>query len=130
MYSTTPHFIVNHIAHIYFIAEIIKKTSFSINLISPENAITYLGVRWWQSFVTRASPILSNNIATNILDCGDHGGLAMAALRLGQRHILFDSSSPQLSVIQDRAQQIHAQVITQKPYSFDLTQLVFKKKNL
>ncbi|CAI3927727.1 unnamed protein product [Commensalibacter communis] len=133
-----PCFVVNHLAHIYFIAEFIKKTSInprntsenspSFSIISPPNAVTYLGVRWWLAFINTASTILPRKNFVNILDCYDHAGLAMAAIREGQKYILFESESPHSSLLKNRAEQTNTIFITNKPSSFNLLTLSFKKK--
>lgn len=138
--TPTPCFIVSHLAHIYFIAEIAKKTSFIIKntqktsfsfcLLSPPNAATYLGIRWWLSFVNKAVPVLHQYSVFHILDCFDHAGLAMAALRLGQKHILFDSTAPQIKILHNRAAMLNAMIIENKPNAFSLLDLSFKKKSL
>lgn len=137
MQTQTPCFIVNHFAHIYFIAEIAKKTSFiiqntqkispSIYLLSPPNAIAYMGVRWWLSFVNKAVSILHQYSVIHILDCFDHAGLAMASLRMGQKHILFESQATQFKTIQNRAHTLGAIIHYTKPDTFDLLNLNFKK---
>lgn len=138
--TQTPCFVVNHFAHIYFIAEIAKKTSYiikktqkntpSLYLLSPPNAVSYFGVRWWLSFVHKSTPILSEYNIIDILDCYDHAGFAMAAIRTGQKHILFEATSPQLKNLQNRAQSTNAKIIDTKPQSFDLLDLNFKKNTL
>lgn len=137
IHTPTPCFIVNHLAHIYFIAEIAGKTSsiikntqktgFSFYLLSPPNAAAYLGIRWWLSFINKATPIIHQYYVTHILDCFDHAGLAMAALRLGQKHILFDSAAPQVKAIHNRASMLNAAIIENKPNAFNLLDLSFKK---
>ncbi|MDI2113380.1 hypothetical protein [Commensalibacter nepenthis] len=135
----TPCFVVNHLAHIYFIAEIAKKTSINarntfendpvFSIISPPNAVTYLGVRWWLAFISQALMILPQQKFINILDCYDHAGLAMAAIREGQQYILFESTSPYFITLNNRAQNSNTQIISTKPNPFDLLNLRFKKHN-
>ncbi|EUK18495.1 hypothetical protein [Commensalibacter papalotli (ex Servin-Garciduenas et al. 2014)] len=140
MRTQTPCFIVNHFAHIYFIAEIAKKTSYIIQntqkiapcvyLLSPPNAITYIGVRWWLSFINKAVDILHQYSVIHILDCFDHAGLAMASLRMGQKHIFFESKSSQFNTIQNRAQTLGATIWHTKPNTFNLLDLNFKNNHL
>lgn len=140
IHTPTPCFIVNHLAHIYFIAEIAKKTSFIIKntqktglscyLLSPPNAVTYLGVRWWLSFINKTASIIHQYHIIHILDCFDNAGLAMAALRLGQKHILLDSTAPQIKTLQNRATILNATIIENKPYTFSLLDFPFKRKSL
>lgn len=140
MNERIPCFVVNHLAHVYFIAEIAKKTSFiikktqkntpSLYLLSPQNAISYMGVRWWLSFIHQTSPILSQYVITDILDCYDHAGFAMAALRAGQKYILFDNTSTQFKNLQNRATSMNVTIMDIKPNSFNLLDLNFKKNTL
>lgn len=117
-------FTINHLAHFYFIKEHVKNTDIPITFISPQNAAAYMGVRWWINLVQIGSNLFSNPI-DNLLDCYDNAGFAMAALRLGQKKILFSPTSKQFSLLKMRADSVHADLITHRPKSFDLTKLKF-----
>lgn len=123
-HADTCCFIVRHPAHVQFVAQTIGKITKPICLASPSNAVAYMGVRNWLALIQETSYLLPPN-STHILDCCDHGGLAMAALRLGQPIILFDSASPQLKTIQERAASVQSLVITHLPVAFDLTEVKF-----
>ena len=65
-----------------------------MTLISAEGAALYMGVAWWQALVAAARAAHPSTPCTDVLDCADSPGRAMAALRMGQRALVLTSSVP------------------------------------
>ena len=63
-----------------------------IALYSAEGAAAYAGGAWFMAMVTAARADYPNAQCEAVLDCGDHPGLALAALRQGCRTIVLRSS--------------------------------------
>ncbi len=122
--SNSYCFTISHLAHIYFVYSHLKNNKLPITFISPKNAVAYMGVRWWIS-LNDTYQYFFQNPTQNILDCYDNAGLAMAALRLGQKKIIFSKNSNQFQLINARAVSIQSTVITIRPENVDLTHLKF-----
>ncbi len=117
-------FTVNHLSQFYFITSHIKNNYCPITFISPQNAVAYMGVRWWMQLIKFGKQLFSNP-TDDALDCYDNAGLALAALRLGQKKILFNSKSKQFNLLKNRAESRQATILTKRSESFDLTELRF-----
>lgn len=83
-----------------------------------------MGVRWWMQLIKFGKQLFSNP-TDDALDCYDNAGLALAALRLGQKKILFNSKSKQFNLLKNRAESLQATILTKRSESFDLTELRF-----
>lgn len=123
-YAPAYYFTISHLAHFYFLASYLKNSNVPITILSPENAAAYMGTRWWITLTNKGISILNQPI-DHILDCNNNAGLAMAALRLGQKKIFFADQSKQFKLIQSRAESVQAIIISQKPDSFNLIDLKF-----
>lgn len=62
----------------------------AVTLASAPDAALQTGPAWFKALVDQATETYPEVAATAILDCGDQPGAAMAALRLGIKHIRFD----------------------------------------
>lgn len=60
-----------------------------IVLYSAEGAAAYAGAAWFSAVVAAARSDYPTARCEAVLDCGDHAGLALAALRLGCRAIVL-----------------------------------------
>lgn len=120
--TSSYFFTINHIAHFYFLSNHSNLLKGSVTLISPDNAATYMGIPWWLALIKAGNMIFPQPF-NNILDCYDNAGLAIAALRLGQKKIFFIDLSKQFELIQARASSVTATVLSEKPQNFDLTKL-------
>jgi hypothetical protein len=56
----------------------------------------------------------------DILDCADASGLALGALRIGQRRIVLDAAAPGWSSVDAIATSLGAEVLTSRPHSLDM----------
>jgi hypothetical protein len=65
-----------------------------LTLLSAPGAALYAGCLWWREVVEQARALVPGALADDILDCADAAGLALSAIRIGQRGIVLDPSAP------------------------------------
>lgn len=110
---------VYNLTDITFLKQNIAKQTKYLQFLSSLNAAAYLGVRGWLALMKLTQKVL-RIVPDHMLDCGCNGGLAMAALRLGQKKIIFDSTSPQFKTLVYRATDLNSQILPSRPKSLDL----------
>ncbi|CAK7192818.1 hypothetical protein COMNV_01027 [Commensalibacter sp. Nvir] len=119
-------FKIDNFAQIYFLTVNLPNSVNSIQFLSSQHVITSYGVRWWLQLIKESKLILQLQNITDILDCVDYAGYAMAALRLGQKNILFDSRSTQFKSLALRAFSVQANLVSTPAECFDMTPLRYK----
>ena len=82
-------------------------------LLSSVAAGSHAGAAWWREVVA-----LSGHQGEDILDCGTDGAAALAALRLGQRHLVIEG--PFAASVADAATGLGAAVVA-RPDGLDLS---------
>jgi hypothetical protein len=92
-----------------------------VTLLSARGAAIYAGCAWWAELIAAARELHPDLPVTDILDCADAPGRALAALRIGQLMIRLDAG-PALADIIAAADSVGAQVLTIRPPSLDLAQ--------
>lgn len=93
-----------------------------VTLLSAEGAALYAGSGWWRSLIARAIAENPSTPCENILDCADASGLALGALRIGQRCIILHLSAPGWAQVADTARSLHCVVLTERPAALDMAQ--------
>lgn len=93
-----------------------------VTLLSAEGAALYAGSGWWRSLIGRAIAEHPNTPCENILDCADASGLALGALRIGQRCIILHPSAPGWAQVAATARSLHCVVLTERPAALDMAQ--------
>jgi hypothetical protein len=93
-----------------------------VTLLSAEGAALYAGTGWWHALIARAIAEHPNVTCDNILDCADAPGLALGALRIGQRHIILHPTAPGWAQVAATAQSLHCVVLADRPAALDLAQ--------
>lgn len=91
-----------------------------VTLLSAEGAVAYAGSAWWRALVDRAAAEYPNVACDNILDCADASGLALGALRIGQRRIILQKAAPGWAEIAAIAATLGCDVLTERPPALDL----------
>jgi hypothetical protein len=92
-----------------------------VTLLSARGAAHYAGAAWWLALVKRAR---FENVAVpleDILDCADAPGLALSALRLGQRTIVLEAEAPGWSSVAAIAASLGCEVLTHRPSALDMS---------
>jgi len=87
-----------------------------VTLLSARGAALYAGCGWWRALVEQAGA------AHDILDCADAPGYAMAALRIGQRHLILDAACPGFAAVAAAAATIGARLLAERPEALDLAE--------
>jgi hypothetical protein len=65
-----------------------------VTLLSAPGAAAYAGCGWWNAVVAEARAMHPEVPCTNILDCADATGLALAALRIGLSSLVLWPEAP------------------------------------
>ena len=65
-----------------------------VTLVSAPGAALYAGCGWWQALVKAARSAYPDVPCTDILDCADGTGQALAALRIGVTHLVLWPDAP------------------------------------
>ena len=60
-----------------------------VTLLSAPGAALFAGCLWWREVVRQAREAVPVGDVRDVLDCADAGGLAVSALRIGQRAIVL-----------------------------------------
>jgi len=91
-------------------------------LLSAPAAAGYAGCGWWRALADLAASEHPDTPHIDILDCGAAPGLAMAALRIGQRHLILAPSSPAFPAVTAAAATEGALVLAEPPPALDLAE--------
>jgi hypothetical protein len=90
-----------------------------VTLLSARGAALYAGCAWWHNMVSEARRRHPDVAVTDILDCADGAGRAMAALRIGQRFLILDKCQAWDDVA-EAARSVGAILLDTRPPSLDL----------
>ena len=91
-------------------------------LLSAADAALYAGCGWWRALVGAARAEFPEVPATDILDCGDGAGQALAALRIGQIHLVLAPAAPGWDAVAAIAASCGGCVLAAPPPALDLAQ--------
>lgn len=93
-----------------------------LTLLSAQGAAIFAGPGWWLALMRLARARHATLITTDILDCADAPGLALAALRLGQRSLILDPATPAFAAVAATAASLGAHLRTIPPPALDLAE--------
>lgn len=91
----------------------------AVTLLSAPNCAAYAGIGWWRSLVDGVLEETGTSLR-DVLDCGDHAGLAVQALRSGCLALVLDPLLPAWPDIADRAAGVGAVLLPARPPALDL----------
>lgn len=91
-----------------------------VTVLSAPGAAIFAGPGWWLSLLRLARARHGGLIAADILDCADAPGLALAALRLGQRTLILDRACPGFDTVAVTAGSLGASLLSIRPDALDL----------
>jgi len=80
----------------------------------------FAGCGWWRALTERARKTHPTIPVTDILDCADAPGQAMAALRIGQRLLVLSASAPGWESVAAIAAAQGGAVLAARPPALDL----------
>ncbi len=91
-----------------------------VTLLSAPGAALYTGCAVWRALITAAREIAPAVPVSDILDCADASGQALAALRLGQRFLVLHEAAPGRDAVAAIAAASGAVVLAHRPPALDL----------
>lgn len=98
------------------------RPGYPVILVSAEAAAGYAGCLWWRELMAVARAAYPATVARDLLDCGAAPGLAMAALRAGQRALVLDPACPAYATVASAAGLLGAIVLPARPPALDLSE--------
>ena len=93
-----------------------------VTLLSAEGAVMYAGSAWWRALMDRAAAEYPDAACDNILDCADASGLALGALRIGQRRLILHPAAPGRAEVAATAATLGCDILTNRPPALDMAQ--------
>jgi hypothetical protein len=91
-----------------------------VTLLSAPGAALYAGCGWWRAMVQRARAEFPHVPMTDILDCADASGQALAAVRIGQHMLVLTPDAPGWDAVAAIAAQQGGTVLSARPPALDL----------
>ncbi len=101
-------------------AGLVLRQGEAVTLISAVGAASLGGPAWWRAMIDDACAEYPHTPCLDILDCADAPGLAMAALRMGQRYLVLWPDCPAFEPVRSAASGIGAVVLAGRPWALDL----------
>jgi hypothetical protein len=86
-----------------------------VTLLSAPGAALYAGCGWWQALVSQATAAHPDVACTDILDCADGTGQAMAALRIGVTRLVLWRQAPAREAVVAIAERLGGFVLEAPP---------------
>lgn len=97
------------------------RPGFPVVLLSAPGAALYAGCAWWAALIALAG-LETTTPFTDLLDCADAPGPAMAALRIGLKHLILTPMCPAFPAVSAAATPLGAIVLPHRPASLDLAE--------
>ncbi|MSP05909.1 MAG: hypothetical protein EXR05_11915 [Acetobacteraceae bacterium] len=94
----------------------------AVTLLSAPGAAVFAGPGWWLALMRLARAQFPGVVTADWLDCADAAGLALAALRLGQRTLILDPACPAFAAVAATAAALGARVCPLRPQALDLAE--------
>lgn len=112
--------IVHMFEHVVDALEVAQKLNIPVTLQSAPDAIHYAGALYLLHMFEQAHKHFPEVSARFIVDCGDTGAEAVAAMQVGHKHLRSHANPELLEKLTDIAGQHGVQVHTQPYESLDL----------
>jgi hypothetical protein len=112
-----PAVAIHSLAH----ARAVLASGLPVTLLSGHGAALYAGAAWWLALIKRVRFENPAVPVEDILDCADASGIAMSALRIGQRAIILQSEAPGWSSVSAIAGSLGCEVFTHRPPALDMS---------
>jgi hypothetical protein len=112
-----PAVVVHSLAH----SRAVLALGRPVTLLSAHAAAVYAGAAWWLALIKRARFENPAVPLEDILDCADASGLALSALRIGQRTIILEPEAPGWSAVSAIAASLDCEVLTHRPRALDMS---------
>ena len=92
----------------------------SVTLLSAPGAALFAGCGWWLAVIERARSEYPGVTIDDILDCADAPGLALGALRIGQRRLVLSPTAPAWQSVAAIAASLGGEVLAARPPALDM----------
>ncbi len=91
-----------------------------LTLLSARGAALYAGCLWWRELVLQARSAHPSVAIYDLLDCADAPGLALGAIRAGQRALVLSPDVPGFAAVASLARERGLTVLSARPPALDL----------
>jgi hypothetical protein len=91
-----------------------------MTLLSAPGTALFAGCGWWRAVIERARGDFPSVAIDDILDCADAPGLALCALRIGQRLLVLSPTAPGWQSVAAIAASLGGEVLTSRPPALDM----------
>jgi hypothetical protein len=91
-----------------------------VTLLSAQGAALFGGAGWWKAVIARACQEHPEVPVNDILDCADASGLALGALRIGQRRLILSPDAPGFASVAAIAASLGSELLTSRPPAIDM----------
>jgi len=112
---SAPAVTIHGLAH----ARAALRPGLPVLLLSAPGAGLYAGCGWWAALIAAARAEFPGDWS-DVLDCADAPGVAMAALRVGLKALVLADDCPAFPAVAAAATVCGAIVLPQRPVSLDL----------
>jgi hypothetical protein len=102
-------------------ARTVLATGHPVTLLSARGAALFAGSAWWRALVSKARDEFPNVAIDDILDCADAPGLALSALRLGQRALILEATAPGWPAVASVAASLGGELLAHRPAAIDMS---------
>jgi hypothetical protein len=92
----------------------------AVSLLSAPGAALFAGCGWWRAVIERARGEYPGVPINDILDCADAPGLALGALRIGQRLLVLSPTAPGWQSVAAIAASLGGEALTSRPPALDM----------
>jgi hypothetical protein len=111
-----PAVIIHGLAH----ARAVLAIGRPVTLLSAPGTGLFAGAGWWRAVIERVRNEHPGIPIDDVLDCADASGLAVAALRIGQRSIVLSPGAPGWEAVAAIAASLGGEVLTSPPSALDM----------
>ncbi len=111
-----PAVVIHGLAH----ARTVLGIGRAVTLLSAPGAALFAGCGWWRAVIERARGEYPGVSIDDILDCADAPGLALGALRIGQRWLVLSPTSPCWQSVATIAASLGGEVLGSRPPALDM----------
>ena len=113
-----PAVVIHGLAH----ARTVLAVGLPVTLLSARGAALFAGCGWWRAVIERARGDFPAVPFDDILDCADAPGLALGALRIGQRLLVLDPATPGWHAVAAVTGSLGGELLTSRPPTLDMAQ--------
>jgi hypothetical protein len=92
-----------------------------VTLLSARGAALFAGCGWWRALIDQVRSERPAISIEDILDCADAPGLALGALRIGQRRIVLDPGVGGWASVAAIAASLGGEVLSERPDALDMS---------